>query len=199
MQERAARTRQALVHAAAREFDDNGYAAASLTGIGKAAGTSTGAVTFHFTSKAALADEVHAQGVAVTRHALQQVDHQAGPLRSAIAMACAVVRCLENDVAVRAAARLDRDREDCPPNWRAVWSTAVEEELAKAAGTPSCASANPSLVLALVLYLVHGAEVDVRAQRRRGAPETRAGSASDLFTRMWDMLLPAVEGPPPSS
>ncbi|MGW1871232.1 TetR family transcriptional regulator [Streptomyces mauvecolor] len=194
MQERAARTRQALILAAAREFDDNGYAAASLADIGKAAGTSTGAVTFHFPSKASLADEVHAQGVAVTRHALQQVNHQAGPLRSAISMAGAVVRCLENDVTVCAAARLDRDREDCAPTWNSVWSTAVQQELAKATGT-SCAPAEPSLVLSLVVYLVRGAEVDVRAQRRRGAPETQASSVSDLFTQMCEMLLPALEGP----
>ncbi|MEU9100337.1 TetR family transcriptional regulator [Streptomyces sp. NPDC048361] len=196
MQERAARTRQALIHAAALEFDQIGYAAASLAGIGRAAGTSTGAVTFHFTTKAALADAVHAHGVAATRHAMEQVDHRAGPLRTAIAMAGAVVRCLENDVTVRAAARLDQDRDAYAHRWSATWSTAVQDELAGAPGPPPGAPTGPSLVLALLVYLVHGAEVTVRAQHREHAPAARAGSVSELFTRMWETLLPSVEWPP---
>ncbi|MFJ4336761.1 TetR family transcriptional regulator [Streptomyces sp. NPDC088915] len=200
MQERAARTRQALILAAAREFDRKGYAAASLACISRAAGTSIGAVTFHFASKAELADAVHAQGMADTRHALQQVDRGAGPLRSAVAMASAVVRCLEGHVAVRAAARLDRDREDSAPNWTAMWSKAIQEELAGAADTEPCAPATPSigqtapsLVLTLVVYLVHGAETDLREQLRTDAREVRPSSVSDRFTRMWKTILPAVE------
>ncbi|WP_432120968.1 TetR family transcriptional regulator [Streptomyces sp. S1] len=202
MQERAARTRQALIHAAAREFDHKGYAAASLSCISKAAGTSIGAVTFHFASKADLADAVHAQGMADTRHALQQVDRSVGPLRSAVAMASAVVRCLEGHVAVRAAARLDRDRVGSALNWTAMWSKTIQEELAGTAGTEPCASATPSigqaapsLVLTLVVYMVHGAEMDLREQLREETRDIRVSSVSDRFTRMWKTLLPAVERP----
>ncbi|MFF7360375.1 TetR family transcriptional regulator [Streptomyces sp. NPDC008125] len=202
MQERAARTRQALIRAAAREFDHHGYAAASLARISRAAGTSVGAVTFHFASKAELADAVHAQGVAETRHALQRVGRGVAPLQTAFSMASTVVRCLEDDVAVRAAARLDRDRETSVPNWTAVWSGLIQEELAEAVGmehhasaTPSIRQAAPSVVLALVVYLVHGAEMDLRQQLRTGTREVRGSSVSDLFTRIWTTLLPAVERP----
>ncbi|MCX4997986.1 ScbR family autoregulator-binding transcription factor [Streptomyces longwoodensis] len=60
-QERAARTRQALIEAAAAVFAEEGFAAASLSTISRQAGVSNGALHFHFASKNALADAVEAQ------------------------------------------------------------------------------------------------------------------------------------------
>ncbi|MEU5536913.1 ScbR family autoregulator-binding transcription factor [Streptomyces sp. NPDC020362] len=57
-QVRAARTRQALVLAAAEAFAHDGYARASLPAISKRAGVSAGALHFHFPSKDALAGEI---------------------------------------------------------------------------------------------------------------------------------------------
>ncbi|MGV9342513.1 ScbR family autoregulator-binding transcription factor [Streptomyces sp. NPDC003688] len=57
-QERAVRTRQALVHAAAELFAAHGYARASLPAISARAGVSTGALHFHFPDKDALAGEI---------------------------------------------------------------------------------------------------------------------------------------------
>ncbi|MFD5818721.1 ScbR family autoregulator-binding transcription factor [Streptomyces sp. NPDC127038] len=57
-QARAARTREALIVAAAEVFADNGYALASLPAVSRRAGVSTGALHFHFASKEALAREV---------------------------------------------------------------------------------------------------------------------------------------------
>ncbi|MCC3767045.1 TetR/AcrR family transcriptional regulator [Streptomyces sp. UNOC14_S4] len=193
MQERAARTRQALIHAAAGEFDRNGYAATSLARVSRAAGTSIGAVTFHFVSKEELADAVHAQGVAVTRHALRQVDRRAGPLRSAVAMTVAVVRCLEDDVAVRAAARLDHDRNGSATTWTAAWSAAVEDELIRAADTEPHGPADPSILLKLAVYLVHGAEADLRTRLRTSTRKPRAGAVSEVIARMWEAVLPATK------
>ncbi|MET9363219.1 TetR family transcriptional regulator [Streptomyces sp. NPDC006632] len=193
MQERAARTRQALIRAAAQEFDHSGYTAASLSGISRTAGTTVGAVTFHFSSKAELAEAVHAQGVAATRRAVQRVDRQASPLRTAIAIAVAVVRCLENDVEVRAAARLDHDHAGDGASWTSAWATSMEEELAQGTDTMTRAGAEPSLVLALAMYLVHGAEADLRSQPAAGLRKARSGGVSDLVTRMWEAILPAVE------
>ncbi|MFJ9833253.1 ScbR family autoregulator-binding transcription factor [Streptomyces sp. NPDC101169] len=57
-QVRAARTRQALIRAAAEAFAHDGYARASLPAISGRAGVSAGALHFHFPSKDALAREI---------------------------------------------------------------------------------------------------------------------------------------------
>ncbi|MGQ4388994.1 ScbR family autoregulator-binding transcription factor [Streptomyces sp. SAS_270] len=62
-QVRAARTRQALIDAAAEVFAEDGYAVASLPAISKRAGVSAGALHFHFPSKDALAREVETAAV----------------------------------------------------------------------------------------------------------------------------------------
>ncbi|MFD6619938.1 ScbR family autoregulator-binding transcription factor [Streptomyces albidoflavus] len=54
-QERAVRTRRAVVEAAARVFAEYGYAAATVSDILKVAGVTKGALYFHFDSKEALA------------------------------------------------------------------------------------------------------------------------------------------------
>lgn len=57
-QVRAARTRQALIRAAAEMFADHGYALASLPAISKRAGVSAGTLHSHFSSKESLASAV---------------------------------------------------------------------------------------------------------------------------------------------
>ncbi|MGW8377512.1 ScbR family autoregulator-binding transcription factor [Streptomyces sp. ODS28] len=57
-QERALRTRNRLVRAAAEEFDAHGFAGSNVSGIVKRAGMTLGAMYFHFPSKEALALEV---------------------------------------------------------------------------------------------------------------------------------------------
>ncbi|WP_455403035.1 ScbR family autoregulator-binding transcription factor [Streptomyces bambusae] len=54
-QERAVRTRQAIIFAAAEVFDEFGYHGASMREIMKRAGITLGAVYFHFPNKEALA------------------------------------------------------------------------------------------------------------------------------------------------
>jgi AcrR family transcriptional regulator len=55
---RAARTREALLRAAAREIGRRGYAAASVDGIAVAAGVTKGAFYTHFPDKAGVLHEV---------------------------------------------------------------------------------------------------------------------------------------------
>ncbi|MET8576774.1 ScbR family autoregulator-binding transcription factor [Streptomyces sp. NPDC005012] len=58
MQERALRTRELLLRAAAEEFDACGYASTGLSKIAKRAGLTVGAVYFHFESKEGIAKAV---------------------------------------------------------------------------------------------------------------------------------------------
>ncbi|MCX5199561.1 ScbR family autoregulator-binding transcription factor [Streptomyces sp. NBC_00249] len=57
-QERAVKTRQAIISAAAEVFDESGYLGASMREIMKRAGVTLGAVYFHFPNKEALATAV---------------------------------------------------------------------------------------------------------------------------------------------
>jgi AcrR family transcriptional regulator len=63
-QERALRTRARILRAAAEVFDEQGFAAASLSKIVKRAGVTMGAVYFHFSSKEELATAVMAEQAA---------------------------------------------------------------------------------------------------------------------------------------
>ncbi|MFE9413623.1 ScbR family autoregulator-binding transcription factor [Streptomyces sp. NPDC006704] len=60
-QDRAIRTRQTIIAAAARVFEENGYQAATITQILKEAGVTKGALYFHFGSKEELAHGVLAE------------------------------------------------------------------------------------------------------------------------------------------
>ncbi|MFG2296311.1 ScbR family autoregulator-binding transcription factor [Streptomyces sp. NPDC048603] len=57
-QDRARRTRQVLLRAAAEVFDENGFSGASINKIRERAGVTAGAVYFHFQSKEGLARAV---------------------------------------------------------------------------------------------------------------------------------------------
>jgi AcrR family transcriptional regulator len=77
-QERAVRTRELLLNAAAEVFDEYGYAGAGVTKILDRAGVTAGALYFHFKSKEGLAFEVmHAQQGAIepplNSHGLQRL------------------------------------------------------------------------------------------------------------------------------
>ncbi|GAA3394630.1 ScbR family autoregulator-binding transcription factor [Streptomyces roseoviridis] len=63
-QERAIRTRQKIVMAAAELFDEVGYEAATISEVLKKCGVTKGALYFHFSSKEELAQEVLAGQVA---------------------------------------------------------------------------------------------------------------------------------------
>ncbi|MFJ9829255.1 ScbR family autoregulator-binding transcription factor [Streptomyces sp. NPDC101160] len=63
-QERAIRTRQKIVLAAAELFDEVGYEAATISEVLKRCGVTKGALYFHFSSKEELAQEVLAGQVA---------------------------------------------------------------------------------------------------------------------------------------
>ncbi|MGW4024072.1 ScbR family autoregulator-binding transcription factor [Streptomyces sp. NPDC005009] len=62
-QDRAIRTRQAIVIAAAEVFDEVGYEAATIVQVLSRSGVTKGALYFHFTSKEELAQEVLVQQV----------------------------------------------------------------------------------------------------------------------------------------
>jgi AcrR family transcriptional regulator len=109
-QERAARTRRALINAAAEVFADDGYALASLPVISKRAGVSTGALHFHFSSKDALAVAVESAAELAVRTMTEQCG--AAPATPLQCLARAVTQLLDavgSDSVTRAGLRLGGD------------------------------------------------------------------------------------------
>lgn len=199
-QQRAARTREALVQVAASEFDRAGYEATTLARICTSAGLSIGALTFHFRSKDDLADAVQARGALAARAAAQRVAALGEPpLRSVIALTIEIARLLEADATVRASARLARERTSGPaaaPDgataWSSLWLPALEGLSAHVTEGELRPGTDLEAVLALVSYLVTGAEAYARS--RATVPGAGGDSTEEQLTRIWEVILPGISG-----
>ncbi|MEV7778205.1 ScbR family autoregulator-binding transcription factor [Kitasatospora sp. NPDC088351] len=136
-QERAGRTRQAVLLAAADTFADAGFEAASLVDISRRAGVSKGALYFHFVSKQALADGVRAAaGREIGSAALRALRCGGPALQGLIDFSHELARLLREDVVVRAGVQLGRGGQEArrgggPAGTAATWRslTAVVRRL----------------------------------------------------------------------
>lgn len=190
MQARAARTRQALVDAAAMEFDHHGYAGTSMVRVCRVAGITTGALTFHFGSKSELADAVQDRGCRTVRAAVDRVRNAPRPaLDLVVELTVRLARLLEDDAAVRSAARLTRERPGAHPGWPACWLPTVRELAHRAqrmgqlrAGTPPAAVAN------LAAYLLAGTEMAARA----ALEAAREPDAAEQLQQLWGIALRGI-------
>ncbi|MFE1289755.1 TetR family transcriptional regulator [Streptomyces sp. NPDC058751] len=183
---RAEQTRHALIAAAASEFDRHGYAGTSLSRICKTAGTTMGALTFHFPTKGDLAEAVHAAGDAATLAALSPVAAVPRPgIQVVIDLTIELARLLERDVTVRAAGRLARERAadaaQRPAGWVRVLRDLLERARPEGYGTRVPCDRDLRDVELLVAYLMAGAEASVRS----GA---EGGSVSQELRGLWAFL-----------
>ncbi|MGJ7419103.1 TetR family transcriptional regulator [Streptomyces cinereoruber] len=189
-QERAVRTRAGLVRSAAVEFDREGYAGTSLSRISKAAGVSIGAVTFHFASKADLAEAVWEEGRALTRTVLKRVTaERTSALSAVVDFTVELARLMEHEVLVRASARLARELPESA-SWTGIWLPTVRNLLDEAHRAGQLRDgAPPEDVTTLVEYLAGGAETSLRG--RQGA-KGRPGGPADQLDRVWRLALGGV-------
>lgn len=102
-QQRAVRTRRAVLEAAATVFAEHGYTAATIADILKTAGVTKGALYFHFDSKEALAKGV--LEVQTDRH----LPEQEVKLQEMVDVVMTVAHGLVHDPLLRAGARLSAD------------------------------------------------------------------------------------------
>ncbi|MCX5212261.1 ScbR family autoregulator-binding transcription factor [Kitasatospora sp. NBC_00240] len=115
-QERAGRTRQAVLMAAARTFADAGYESASLVDISRSAGVSKGALYFHFVSKQALAEGVRAAARRVIATAVLRARRSDGPaVQALLDLAHELARLLREDIVVRAGVLLSQGTQSGRP------------------------------------------------------------------------------------
>ncbi|OKK14677.1 gamma-butyrolactone-binding protein [Streptomyces sp. CB00455] len=100
-QERAVRTRRAILEAAAAVFDERGYDAATIADILSRAGVTKGALYFHFSSKQELA-----QGVLEEQFAEGGVPHRESKLQELADVAMVLAYRMKREPMLSAGARL---------------------------------------------------------------------------------------------
>ncbi len=194
--ERAERTRQRVLRAAAAEFAAHGCAGTSLSRICARAGVTLGALTFHFASKAALADAVYARGCDATRAvALRCAQRSPLPLQGVVDISHGILRVLRNDAAARAARRFDDENAASPRAWRSAWLPLVLCQAERAGREGQLRPPwSPEAVTGLVACLVLGLEAPLPRQADHpatGGADTGCGRLTDL----WELLLPALGAP----
>ncbi|MFI1189839.1 ScbR family autoregulator-binding transcription factor [Streptomyces californicus] len=186
-QERAARTRQALIRSASTVFEQHGYAHARLVQISSDAGVSTGALHFHFDNKAAVAQAVVAEasrGLHELSAAVRLGTDNA--LQALVDTSHALVERLRNDPVSRAGFRLscDGDKADVP-DLRLEWHHRVRELLDEAAVTGALAEGvSREDTAAATVAVTAGFEVLGRSDSAWLAPR--------LLTGFWSLLLPRI-------
>ncbi|MFF5984333.1 ScbR family autoregulator-binding transcription factor [Streptomyces olindensis] len=189
-QDRAVRTRFALIRSAAEQFEARGYVRASLAEISAGAGVSSGALHFHFANKAAVAEAVEdAAALALRRIARRGRDGDGCALQRLVDVTHQVARLLCADVVVRAGLRLNAEAAaGRVRDLRREWRECVHELLAEAdrrgelaAGVP------PHRTSAVVLAATTGIEVLAR--------EDQGWLAQPSLTDVWQLLLPCVAAP----
>ncbi|WP_460037694.1 TetR family transcriptional regulator [Streptomyces cavourensis] len=182
MQERAARTRQTVLEAAADEFAERGYEGASLQRVAWRAATSIGALTFHFRNKTALADEVRTTGRARFDRSLAELAPAADPLRELRTLIATLARLAHEDRFVRAARRLEADPPEDVPPLAETWLPVLRDLLDRAHGAhrlrPGVA---PEDAVAMLAHLAEG------AMAAHGTPCDAAWDA--LWDSVWDVVL----------
>ncbi|MER5443548.1 helix-turn-helix domain-containing protein [Streptomyces sp. NPDC002790] len=201
-QPRAARTRETVLRAAAAEFARHGYAGASLARIAARADVSLGALTFHFSSKAELVQDVLREGCRVTASAVEASrdleGKKAGPLQELIDLSHRLVSLLARDGPPLAAYRLGQQASweaparNGPYDWYAQWLPHVRRLAEQADHTGwlrPCFRAEH--VTGLMTYLVPGPALMAPPEARRGRTPT-ASTARQRLTLAWQLVLPTL-------
>ncbi|MEU1099808.1 ScbR family autoregulator-binding transcription factor [Streptomyces tibetensis] len=189
-QDRAVRTRLALIRSAAEQFEDRGYVRAGLAQISAGAGVSSGALHFHFANKAAVAEAVeHAAADALRETAERGRDGDGHTLQRLVDVTHRVARLLCADVVVRAGLRLNAEAgAGRARDLRREWRECVHGLLAEAERRGELAAGvTPQHTCAVVLAATTGIEVLAR--------EDQGWLARPSLTDLWQLLLPCVAAP----
>ncbi|MEU7727546.1 ScbR family autoregulator-binding transcription factor [Streptomyces sp. NPDC040724] len=194
-QERAARTRETLIRAAAEVFAEQGFVTASIAAISRRAGVSAGGLHFHFESKTALARAVEDRASqALRRVTTERWGAAAAPSGAADGNALQVLvdsshslmALLASDVVVRAAfglcADVSRTSEvDLRRQWR-LWVEAVTRAAAR----------HGALADGLAPQDAAGVVVASTVGLQALGADEREWLAPHALTRFWALTLPQL-------
>lgn len=190
-QERAARTREALIQSAAEVFDREGYTLASLQAISSRAGVSNGALHFHFASKADLAAAVEELALrGLTAIMAGGPDGPTSSLQLLVDVSHRLVRGLGENVVLRAGFTLGgaSDRR-AVQDMRLHWQRWIDETLHRAGRQGELdAALDPAGAVSAVVAATVGFEV-------LGARDP-AWLSRRTMTRFWELLLPRLAAQP---
>ncbi|MFG3142517.1 ScbR family autoregulator-binding transcription factor [Streptomyces sp. NPDC048211] len=183
-QERALRTRELIVLAAAEEFDRNGYAGAAITKILERAGVTAGALYFHFKSKQELALEVmNAQPQTVVPHLASR------GLQRLVDLTLIWSRQLREDVLLRAGVRLAVEQGgfgvqnlNAYQNWQGIMTDCLQAAEEDGQLRPGV---DPDRTATFVVGACTG--VQLYAELRNGREDL-----TEQVVQMWQLLLPGV-------
>ncbi|MFD6193064.1 ScbR family autoregulator-binding transcription factor [Streptomyces sp. NPDC060275] len=186
-QQRAARTRHALIQAAAEAFTRDGFASASLAAISRRAGVSSGALHFHFESKNALAQAVEDEAADIFGRITQEVAlGDRTPLQGLVDVTHALMSHITEDAVVRAGFALCRDVTRANDAvLRGAWERWVEDALDRAeqagqlAEGVSVTDAATAIVAATVGFEVLGSTQEQWLSR-------------EAVARLWGVLVPRI-------
>ncbi|MFJ3673962.1 ScbR family autoregulator-binding transcription factor [Streptomyces sp. NPDC090106] len=188
-QERAARTRHALIQAAAAVFAEEGFVTASLSTISRRAGVSNGALHFHFANKSMLADAVEAQAAEVVRGITEAARARQGDSLQAVVDAThELMGALAHDVVVRGGFELAGDcARRGEASLRTQWQSWVEDSFRRAERNGALAEGVSWADSARVIVAATaGFEV-------LGGGDTSWLSRQNV-TRFWEVILPRLAG-----
>ncbi|MCX2969367.1 MULTISPECIES: ScbR family autoregulator-binding transcription factor [Streptomyces] len=186
-QDRAVRTRAALVRAGAEEFAASGFAGASVARIAVRAGLTLGAMYFHFQNKEDLAREIvrNQPNLVVTPHASQGLQHA---VDITLTWACRLL----DDPVLLAGARLVMDQEhfiDPAENSHRQWADVLARDLHVADRRRELrAGVDVDAMARLLVNACTGAQMHARME----------SGHQDLPQRVaetWRCLLPALAVP----
>lgn len=184
-QDRAERTRNQILDAAAEAFEARGFAGASLSDILARAGVTKGALYFHFASKEDLAKALVDEQ---WRTELPPPDDLTNPIQSVIDMCHAYCRDLCTNIRVRASNRLmaESSFEHQFPQVCTRWIDQVRQLLEAARDSGDLRQEwDPAAVANFVCSAVIG------IQSTSGALANRE-DMRDRLTDMWKIALPGL-------
>ncbi|MFF9148395.1 ScbR family autoregulator-binding transcription factor [Streptomyces sp. NPDC014861] len=192
MQQRAMRTRRLILDSAAQLIERNGYTATSIGVISTAAGTTKGAVHFHFPTKrdiaVALLDEAHASLRGIVDRACEAGD---SPLQSLIDTTHLLVHQYNGDPVTRACVRLCAESPSPTPQTRAyqlTWASSIRLLLKSASAQEEFREGvSTRAVATLVMSAGVGAELLAGRMEKTLSPQ--------MTTAMWQAVLPGLAAP----
>ncbi|CAM5549160.1 A-factor receptor protein [Streptomyces alboniger] len=192
-QDRAQRTRDALIGAAAEMFDRYGFTLASLSTISAHAGVSKGALHFHFANKDALAEAV---GHTAAQRLAGITDRGAGPLPGGalqllIDATHDLTRGLGEDAVLRVGFGAGRmlGPSGASGGPRHLWKSWVGAALRRAAGEGTVTRNVPADAVTATLV---AATLGLAALDRPRSPRPSHPVAGTTVTALWNLLLPRL-------
>lgn len=186
-QERAVRTRELILLAAAEEFDKKGYAGAAITKILERAGVTAGALYFHFKSKEDLALEVmNGQPQAVVPHLASR------GLQRLVDLTLIWSRQLREDVLLRAGVRLAVEQGgfgvqnlSAYQNWQNIMTDCLQNAEENGELRPGV---DPDRTATFVVGACTG--MQLYSELRTGREDL-----TEQVVQMWELLLPGLAVP----